>query len=275
VSSESPAAVIVDSAGIEVAVKGASTTPVAADKALVVAVSPNTPVLPVSGPLTDTQLRAAAVPVSHAAASQADGHSASIGATTDADTTNTLIGRLKKLISLVPAALVGGRFDVNIGAAPATLTQIDSVHAKVHAGKHFFINDVVALSGAGTVFDLLLTTDAASATHMLWTFAADSAFTLNVYEGSTTSAAGTSLSSHNSSRDSATAATLAVSSGPTVTAIGTQIAKHLMSTAAKAGGDVSRENELILKLNTKYILRFTKVDSGAGNLEIDLNWYEV
>jgi hypothetical protein len=45
------------------AVKAGSTAPVAADPAVVVAISPNTPALPVTGPLTDTQLRATAVPV--------------------------------------------------------------------------------------------------------------------------------------------------------------------------------------------------------------------
>lgn len=56
------------------------------------------------------------IPSSNAAATQADGHSASIGATTDADTAQTLIGRIKNLLSRIPAALVGGRFDTNLGA---------------------------------------------------------------------------------------------------------------------------------------------------------------
>lgn len=46
-----------------VAIKAASTAAVAADKALVVAISPNNTVA-VSGPVTDTQLRASALPVS-------------------------------------------------------------------------------------------------------------------------------------------------------------------------------------------------------------------
>lgn len=57
-----------------------------------------------------------AIPTSNAAATQADGHSATIGATTDADTAITLIGRVKNLLSRIPAALVGGRFDGNIGS---------------------------------------------------------------------------------------------------------------------------------------------------------------
>lgn len=45
-----------------------------------------------------------------------DGHSATLGATTDADTALTVIGRLKKLVALLPTALVGGRLDTNLGA---------------------------------------------------------------------------------------------------------------------------------------------------------------
>lgn len=57
-----------------------------------------------------------AVASKNAAASQVDGHSASIGATTDADTALTVIGRIKQLLTRLPAALVGGRLDSNIGA---------------------------------------------------------------------------------------------------------------------------------------------------------------
>jgi hypothetical protein len=44
----------------------------------------------------------------NAAASQADGHSASIGSTADADSALTLIGRIKNLLSRIPAALGAG-----------------------------------------------------------------------------------------------------------------------------------------------------------------------
>jgi hypothetical protein len=45
------------------------------------------------------------VAMTTAAAAQADGHSASIGATADADTASTVIGRLKKLVTLLAAGL--------------------------------------------------------------------------------------------------------------------------------------------------------------------------
>lgn len=66
--------------------------------------------------LTDTELRASPVPVSNATASQADGHSESIGATTDADTANTLIGLLKWIKARLPTALISNRLDMNIGS---------------------------------------------------------------------------------------------------------------------------------------------------------------
>jgi hypothetical protein len=49
-----------------------------------------------------------------------DGHSVAIGATTDADTALTVIGRLKQIITKLaaglPAALVAGRLDTNTGS---------------------------------------------------------------------------------------------------------------------------------------------------------------
>lgn len=57
-----------------------------------------------------------AVATKVAAGDQVDGHSVSIGTTSDADTANTVIGRLKQIISRLPSALVGGRLDINLGS---------------------------------------------------------------------------------------------------------------------------------------------------------------
>lgn len=73
-----------------------------------------------SNPLRTDPTGTTTQPVSSAAATQVDGHSASIGSTTDAETALTVIGRLKKLISLIagglPTTLVGGRLDTNTGS---------------------------------------------------------------------------------------------------------------------------------------------------------------
>jgi len=96
----------------------------AATEATLAAISTNTPAvgqttMAASSPVTIASDQTA-VASKNAAASQVDGHSSSIGATTDADTANTVIGRLKQVITRLagglPAALVGGRLDSNIGA---------------------------------------------------------------------------------------------------------------------------------------------------------------
>jgi hypothetical protein len=88
---------------------GTAGTP-SADVLSVQGIGGGTP-MPVSGTFFQ-----ATQPVSNAVSSQVDGHSATIGATADADTANTLIGRIKNLLSRIPAALVGGRFDSNLGS---------------------------------------------------------------------------------------------------------------------------------------------------------------
>jgi len=73
------------------------------------------------------------VATTNAASSQADGHSVNIGALADADTASTLTGLLKKIKSLLPAALVGGRLDVNLGASGITLPVSQATASSLNA----------------------------------------------------------------------------------------------------------------------------------------------
>jgi len=86
-----------------VSVKAASVSATGTDQALVVAVSPNN-----------------TIATTNSIGSQVDGHSLTIGTTTDADSSNTVIGRLKQIITKLsgglPASLLGGRLDTNIGS---------------------------------------------------------------------------------------------------------------------------------------------------------------
>lgn len=105
--SDGPAAIIFDETGTNAAaVKAASTAAVAADKALVVCVSPNNSIA-VTGTLTDAQLRATPVPVSGTVTANA-------GTGPWPVTDNA--GSLTIDSAQLPAALVGGRLDENVGA---------------------------------------------------------------------------------------------------------------------------------------------------------------
>lgn len=89
------------------AVKAASTAATATDPSAVVALSPNSPLPTGTNSIGKT---------TNDAGSQADGHSATLGSTTDLSSASTVVGLLKKLVSLLPAALVSGRLDANLGA---------------------------------------------------------------------------------------------------------------------------------------------------------------
>jgi hypothetical protein len=111
-----------DSTGKKVATfeKTEATQVVQVQKVMLAGQTPDDDVLPITSAPAGTEraipvrnIPSGTQPVSHAAASQADGHSATLGSTADADTASTVIGRLKKLISLLPTALVGDRLKVD------------------------------------------------------------------------------------------------------------------------------------------------------------------
>jgi hypothetical protein len=97
------------------------------------------------------------LPIKVAAGAEADGHSATIGATGDADTSNTIIGRLKKIVALLagglPAALgaQGGLKVEGVAsgtAVPVSLASVPS-HAVTNAGT-FAVQETLSTSGGAS-----------------------------------------------------------------------------------------------------------------------------
>jgi len=88
-------------------VKAGSQAAQVGDESAVVALSPNSPLPSGTNSIGKT---------TNDAGSQLDGHSATLGSTSDLLSASTVIGLLKKLVSLLPASLVGGRLDSNIGS---------------------------------------------------------------------------------------------------------------------------------------------------------------
>ena len=163
--------------------------------------------------------------------------------------------------------------NVNVDVSGSLVT-IDVVHYHIHQGKHFFIDDWAAVSGAGTIFDLLLITGGTKYVHFRREFEAQDAFTFELYEAPTTSG-GTGITIYNNNRISATAATVTAVSAPTVTALGTLLQRDQLSAGSKVGGGSVQGEDLILKQSTKYLFRFTKTNSGASTVDYKLQWYEV
>lgn len=151
---------------------------------------------------------------------------------------------------------------------------IDRIHSKIHEGKNFFVQDWQDVTGAGTNFDIGITTHATSRMHFAMHFHTEDEFTVTLYEGVAFSV-GTAKTIYNSDRDSATASATAIVYGPTVTDTGVPIKTWKSGSGTGNQGESIRASERILKANTKYLIRFNRVPSGTGYVDFELDRYEV
>lgn len=163
---------------------------------------------------------------------------------------------------------------LDVDSLTKALVLISYEHHEVHEGKHFTTQNWQSVSGDGTELDLLLTVPADVYPHFLYELSSTAAFELELFESSTTSAAGTLEKTTNNNRNSANTNSMTVHRAPTVSGDGTSLLKGLITSGFRAGGSAGRENEIILKPSTKYLMRFTKTDAGEGRIDYKLNWYE-
>lgn len=149
-------------------------------------------------------------------------------------------------------------------------------HQEIHEGYHFFYSDNITLAN-GAIQNYLLTTPNSKKTIHLSSNLEGSAITqFEIYEAS--DKVGTTLQTiYNNNRDSVITAELKIHKDITGgTTDGTRIIniKGGSSTnQSRASFSASQDNEIMLKKNTKYIIRVT---SGTdGNLiNTMLSWYE-
>lgn len=151
---------------------------------------------------------------------------------------------------------------------------IDYAHEQIHKGNHFFYSDCVEL-GSGGVQDYLITTTT-KFSHLSFVVDGSAITAFDIYEASDKT--GTTLQTiFNNNRPSATTSANTIHKGVSGgTTDGTKIWCHKSGSStnqSKGSASSSQNSEIILKLNTKYIIRITS--STAGNLtNIKLNWYE-
>lgn len=157
-----------------------------------------------------------------------------------------------------------------------TIQVIEYEHHEIHAGSHFFVTDYQTINSGNSVDWLITAPNTTKWAHMVIFVEGTAVTTIVLYEGSdrTGSAA---LTAVNSNRNSATAATTTVHRGVAAgstdgTAIW-QISGGSATAQSRSGQEGRKENEIILKQNTKYNL---KVTSGtAGNIvSVHFGWYE-
>lgn len=160
------------------------------------------------------------------------------------------------------------------------LVNIDLNHHEIHEGDHFFISSYFTASSTATN-DIIIETGAKYC-HLVFSIDSNEyGFSLTTYEGVTANTDGTLINSFNNNRPSITAPTATYRLNPTsiVTTSATLIRSTLTGTAVtpltRSAGSAVREDEVILKTNTKYLIRIANLGSGNNNINFKFNWYEL
>jgi len=169
-------------------------------------------------------------------------------------------------------------YEARMDVQTRALITIDYEHHEVHAGSHFIYYDYDAdVDTAGPKYYRLTTPDTTKWIHMQFVLQSEGAGTWQLFENPTVNAAGTTATTFNNDRNSATAAGLVVAYDATSTADGTQIKIWRTGSGTNApsrAGTESRSSvELILKQNEDYFLKFTP-DSDNCKTKVEMLWYE-
>ena len=153
---------------------------------------------------------------------------------------------------------------------------IDYPHSEIHEGNAFLYCEVTDFSN-GAVRDILIVTpNTTKWAHMVLDVVSELEADLKIYEAPTASNNGTAVTEFNRNRNSATVNTTVITHTPTIAggSEGTLICQKHWGSGKANGGESRNLTELVLKQNTKYLLRVTNATTSANQIEIDLNWYE-
>jgi hypothetical protein len=163
--------------------------------------------------------------------------------------------------------------DLTTGAT----TTIDYPHVEIHKGDHYFIKRWYDVTGAGTNLDFqLVTPDVVTWGHITTVVTTEAEFTVTVYEAPTITADGTPIPVYNRNRNSTNTSIMLAYGAPTVGATGTTDIWSL-KTGSGAGistGERRSDNEIMLKQNTRYLLRINKAATGTDWVDLEMTWYE-
>ncbi len=165
--------------------------------------------------------------------------------------------------------LVGPRDDVT-----HAIESIDYAHHEIHSGSHFFIEGYATLDSGDDLYVKLVTPDTAKWAHFVWEISSSAILTTELYEDASGGmTGGATVTPLNNNRNSSKSSVLTITSGVTApTDTGTTISQSKWG-SRRAGGTISREDELILKQNTTYCRKF--LSGTNGNIVcFKAHWYE-
>lgn len=156
------------------------------------------------------------------------------------------------------------------------LEVVDYAHHEVHSGSHFAYRDYYSIAKNGLKEFLVVTPDTTKWAHMVIGFEANtSTVVVEMFEDTITSTDGTLEPVKNRNRNSVKTNTTLLYENPTVGTDGTEIFSGIYGAGRNSSGGGGRDTEeIVLKQNTKYLIRITEQNIAATDVNILIDWYE-
>lgn len=171
---------------------------------------------------------------------------------------------------------------LNVDEITNALVTIAFPHHETHEGDNYFVRDVIDLP-LNNVWDIQITTpNTARWGHAVLDIDVESETEFWVYEGVTINVAGTAITPRNRNRNVADGSVLTVAgiqntslanaNADTAVAGATPLAHGIVGSGNRTGGMAGSRQEIILKQNTLYAIRFSASTAGYVNYLFD--YYE-
>lgn len=167
------------------------------------------------------------------------------------------------------------RDDVKDGLSNS-LRVLEFEHSEIHEGHHFFLDNYILFASSGDSISFgILTPDTDKQIHLTFGWSVSGITTFEFYE-SAVYTGGAAANDFNNNRSKSDTSDVFIVQDPTLTDFGTLLSGSAVGASGlllRLGGASSRENEIILKRNTKYFIVFTSGDASVY-LNYSFSWYE-
>lgn len=170
-----------------------------------------------------------------------------------------------------------GGVEAHVDNVSGTLQTIDFVHHEIHEGNHYFVANWIELDATNTFEFVYQTPSSTTRSHSIVSIMSTGQVEVDAFEDTIAGVDGTQVIPFNSERDSTNTSEAIIRTDPTITSDGNFLWSMSLGSgtnpANTAGAGVSRDNELVLKTNTKYLVRFTSNTNG-NRINYRFDWYE-
>jgi len=152
------------------------------------------------------------------------------------------------------------------------LEGIDETHAKVHAGRMYFVSADTSLASLNDSLKITMVTPAGGRFHLAYTVDA-SAKCYFVIREDVTIASGDTVTQYNADRDSSgTSSAVVQRNSLGMATTGTKLVSHIVNSSMRAGAVARGENEIILDASSKYA--FVVHATAAADVTMVLRYYK-